>query len=246
MWSLLGSLISNFLLLRDLFGYAIPGAVMLAIADRYEHPNLSKVPLIFNSIWIKLVVAVTAAYVVGHVLAAIGYSFYEAIDFVRGYGKASEATKGMSADQAARQKAEEEKRVRESKVRPIYFRYLYPSMFIEADRRETLTILRVALSVALLCSAALPVDVPMNRRVIFAVAGLFMLWNGYKSWRVAQDYSSLTSKSGERAENNRIPVFHWGGSAVSDGSSSEDGKPTEPGATESTFSANGTLVVKRN
>jgi hypothetical protein len=30
MWSLMGSLISNFLLLRDLFGYAIPGAVMVA------------------------------------------------------------------------------------------------------------------------------------------------------------------------------------------------------------------------
>jgi uncharacterized protein YqgC (DUF456 family) len=82
MWSLLGSLIGNFLLLRDLFGYAIPGAVLLAIADYIERPDLANLPLINDSVWIKLVAAVTASYVVGHVLAAIGYTLYYLIGLI--------------------------------------------------------------------------------------------------------------------------------------------------------------------
>lgn len=232
MWSLLSSLISTFLLLRDLFGYAIPGAVLLAISDRYEHPDLSKVPLINDSIWIKLVVAVTAAYVVGHVLAAIGYSFYQAVDSFRGWWK------GLNEEE---RKEAEAKQV-ESKISALYFRYLYPSMFIEADRRETLTILRVALSVALLISAALPVDVPMTRRAILAAVGLFMLWNVYDSRRVAQTYADLSNRSGQRAATNHIPAFHWGGGGS--GSAPPDDESAEkPGTSQSAFTATGTLAV---
>lgn len=209
MWTLLGSLISNFLLLRDLFGYAIPGAVMLAIVDHYKHPVLSNVPLINDSIWIKLVVAVTASYVVGHVLAAIGYTFYEIVNWI--FKCSKNRAEGCSGSGGAA--------LDERKATGLYYRYLYPNMSIEADRRETLTILRVALSVALIAAAFLPVEMMMSRRVEFLVLGLFLLWNGYKSLGVAEYFGNLASMAGKRAEDNHIPVFHW-----SSGSSSDDAK----------------------
>src|ERR1700761_3029838 len=166
MWSLLGSLISNFLLLRDLFGYAIPGAVLLAIADYIETPDLTLLPFGNDSLWVKAVVLVTAAYVVGHVLAAVGYTFYAIVGLIPPLAMPPEEVGEIS-----------------------YFKYLYPSMFLESDRRETQTILRVTLAVALLAAACLP-DETACLRWPLAVFGLFLLWNGYHSVRQVRYYKT--------------------------------------------------------
>lgn len=134
MWSLLGSLINNFLLLRDLFGYAIPGAVMLGIAGYFGVIDYSKLPLAGEAAWLKAIAAVTASYAVGHVLAAIGYAPYDVYYMIV---KRFCRTSGQD----------------ETESDPLYYRYIYPSMFIEADRRQTLTILRIGLSVALILGA---------------------------------------------------------------------------------------------
>ncbi len=187
MWSLLGSLISNFLLLRDLFGYAIPGAVLLALADYFKRPDLSNVPLIHDSVWLKFVVVVTASYVVGHVLAAIGYLPYD-IATGKKFFKSHKELDYKVAD-------------------ALYYRHLYPSMFIEADRRETLTILRVCLSVALIL-AALFLDPAWHRLPLLGI-GLFMLLNAYMSMSVAKHVNDLSIAAAEKAKKDKIPFFNW-------------------------------------
>ena len=194
MWNLLGSLISGFLLLRDFFGYVIPGSVLLAVAARcLGGVDFSHLPLVADSIWVTAVLAITASYVIGHILAAIGYSFYDGLD------RAWQKFKGPTEPTAPAH----------TEANVLYYRYLYPSMFNEADRRETLTILRVALAVALLAGSFLP-----HSHIVQALAtavGLFMLWNGYASRQRAAACRNATIDAARLAKANNIPIYHWGG-----------------------------------
>jgi len=208
MWNLLESLIKGFLLLRDFFGYVIPGSVLVAIvAVCVGGIDFSHLPLVADSIWVTAVLVITASYVIGHILAAVGYSFYAGLDL------AWEKLKGPTKPTAPTP----------SEGNVLYYRYLYPSMFIEADRRETLTILRVGLAVALLAGGWLP-----HSQIVQALAiavGLFMLWNGYASRRSAAAFRNSTIDAARLAKANNIPIFHWG----SDGGGDEakEAKPTD-------------------
>jgi hypothetical protein len=210
MSSLLASLINNFLLLRDLFGYAIPGAVMLVITDYFEQPELSKLP-IPNVTWLQAIAAVAASYVVGRVLAAIGYTLLDfrlvpcALDFF---------TKCITAKHARRQtppvavdtNAEKEER----SIKASYFRYLYPFMFNEFDRRETLAILHVVLSVGLVFASYF-LNAPPPYRAAFLVIGLFMFWNSHWLRGDAENCLKSAVAAAEAAESNDIPTFRWSG-----------------------------------
>jgi hypothetical protein len=205
MWSLLGSLIGSFFLLRDFFGYVIPGAVLWAIvAYSFGIGDLSQLPLSAESIWVRAVTVITASYVVGHVLAAIGYSLYEWFD---------EAWRKIKHPNQA-------KPVTNTEMNTIYYRYLYPSLFIEADRRETLTILRVALAMALLIGVYF-LDSRLGQGVAVA-AGAFMLWNGYMSRQSAAACRNSTIDAARLAKANNIPIFHWGGESKGAGGEDHD------------------------
>jgi hypothetical protein len=199
MWNLLGSLIKGFLLLRDFFGYVIPGSVLVAVAARcLGGVDFSHMPLVADSIWVTAVLAITASYVTGHILSAVGYSFYAGLD--RAWARLTGPTKAAAPTP--------------SEGNVLYYRYLYPSMFIEADRRETLTILRVGLAVALLAGGWLP-DSHIVQALSLAV-GLFMLWNGYVSRQRAAACRNSTIDAARLAKANNIPIFHWGGDASVD------------------------------
>jgi hypothetical protein len=154
--------------------------------------DLSQLPLATESIWVRTIIAVTASYVVGHILAALGYSLYDGLD---------QASHLVAHPRLPRPATNTE-------TNTIYYRYLYPSMFIEADRRETLTILRVALAVALLVGVYF-LHSPLGQSVAL-VAGLFMLWNGYRSRATAASYRSSTIDAARLAKANNVPIFHWG------------------------------------
>jgi hypothetical protein len=194
MWSLLASLINSFLLLRDFFGYVIPGAVLwVIVAYSFGLGDRSQLPLPAESIWVGAVAAITASYVLGHVLAAAGYSLYEWFDAAWHRIKHPKQAKPVT----------------NTETNTIYYRYLYPSMFIEADRRETLTILRVALAVALLIGACF-LRSRLDQGVALA-AGAFMLWNGYMSRQSTASCRNSTIDAARLAKANNLPIFHWGG-----------------------------------
>jgi hypothetical protein len=206
MWKLLGSLINGFLLLRDFFGYVIPGSVLLAIVARCVGGlDFSHLPLVADSIWVTAALAVTASYVIGQVLAAVGYSLYDGFDHA------------LQRLRRARTPAAPAPSPSEGNV--LYYRYLYPSMFIEADRRETLTILRVGLSLAFLAGGFFPHS--LVAQAVLIVAGLFMLWNGYTSRRRATAFRNATVDAARLAKANNIPFFHWSGDGAADDEAKE-------------------------
>jgi hypothetical protein len=201
MWSFLGSIVNGFLLLRDFFGYVIPGAVLLAIVGWF-YVDPSQLPMSGESIWGRTIAVITASYTVGHVLAAIGYSLYNGFDKLKNEnGGGTEAASATDAD-------------------VVYFRYLYPSMFIESDRRETLTILRVGLSVALLIGGCFIPIQPL--RTTLVVTGLFMFCNAYFSRQQAGNYRDATIAAARAAEQKPVPIFPWGG-----GGKTDDGKTSK-------------------
>jgi hypothetical protein len=204
-WSFLGGLVNGFLLLRDFFGYVIPGAILWAIvAYSFGAGDLSQLPLQGESIWVRAIIAITASYVVGHLLAALGYSLYEGLDEVMHRIKHPKQPKPTTS----------------TEMNTIYYRYLYPSMFIEADRRETLTILRVALAVALLIGAYF-LRSPLGQGAAL-VAGALMLWNGYSSRQVTASYRNSTIDAARLAKANNVPIFHWGGDGKTAGGDEHD------------------------
>jgi hypothetical protein len=193
MWNLLRSLIKGFLLLRDFFGYVIPGSVLIAIVARWLGVDFLHMPPAADSIWVTAVLVIIASYVTGHILVAVGHSFYAGLD--RAWEKLRGPTKAAAPTP--------------SEGNVLYYRYLYLSMFIEADRRETLTILRVGLAVALLGGGWLPHSHLVQALAI--AAGLFMLWNGYGSRQRAVACRSATIDAARLAKANNIPIFDWGG-----------------------------------
>jgi hypothetical protein len=208
MWNLLGNLIKGFLLLRDFFGYVIPGSVLLAIVARcLGGVDISHPPLAADSISVTATLAITASYIIGHVLVAVGYSLYDGFDL---------AWEKLKRPRPPTQGAPTEANV-------LYYRYLYPSMFTEADRRETLSILRVGLAVALLAGGFLPHS-HLAKALAIAV-GLFMLWNGYLSRQRAAAYRNSTIDAARLAKANNIPIFHWSGDGGAD--DDKDDKPAE-------------------
>lgn len=75
----LSELTKSFLILRDIFGYALPGAVFLAIGilsgnislyglRGYLQPYADKIPW-----WLALIVGIGACYTIGHLMAQIAY-----------------------------------------------------------------------------------------------------------------------------------------------------------------------------
>jgi hypothetical protein len=193
MGNLLAGLVRNFLLLRDLFGYAIPGAVVLAAAKRALDFDVSTLPLASDSVWLKAVVFLTASYVIGHVLAAIFFlpwDLYSAQKFFAEW-RAAVAQDDTKANTDA-----------------AYYRYLYPFMFNEADRRETLTVLRLCLAVSLIVVAFI---LGFSTRLFpWSLGfGIFMLFNASISRLVAGRSLKTAIKASERAKDDGVAPFNW-------------------------------------
>jgi hypothetical protein len=75
----LSELTKNFLILRDIFGYALPGAVFLSIGVLSRRFSLSDVQYFLRPYqdkipaWLIAILAVGACYTVGHLMAQIAY-----------------------------------------------------------------------------------------------------------------------------------------------------------------------------
>src|SRR2546426_9085380 len=74
---LLSQLNKTFLLIRDLFGYALPGGVFLAVGVISKRFTLVEVQNLLNwyhpPIWALLIILIATCYVVGDILATITY-----------------------------------------------------------------------------------------------------------------------------------------------------------------------------
>lgn len=135
-------LLKTFLVLRDVLGYALPGAVFLAIGLYQNRIPLKAVAALAQPfhipVWATTVLAVAGCYVIGHILSVI---VYLPIDLAK-YIAARSSKNGWIAWVTTHP----------TEVRPdlLVIRQRHPELFIELDRRETLSILTGTLLAAVL------------------------------------------------------------------------------------------------
>ncbi len=218
MWSVLGTLISGFLLLRDFFGYMLPGAVLFASAalsidvqtfarDRFAciawPPKIEA-----TSDWLLLVAIVGACYVLGHLLAAVGYLI---LDFVRGAAWMSRAAvhRRLCAEWRERKA-----RRQAAQASLLFDRYRDPSLFIDHDRRDTIALFRVGLAMALIFSSPLlpPGAVSFGSLAV----GLVMLLVSYRALSHVSEFGAAAIAAGVEASAQNMPAEPRGNPAPRD------------------------------
>jgi hypothetical protein len=155
----LSELSKGFLILRDVFGYALPGAVFLGVGLLCRRFSLHDLQYYIFSpyhppAWLATIVAVAACYTIGHVMAALAYLPYNF--------KHSAAE--VSADL-------------------ILARGQHPELLIEFDRQSTMTMMRGSTGVALLLGSVffwwLPKTPPLGW--MLSGAGILLLLVFYRS-----------------------------------------------------------------
>jgi hypothetical protein len=122
----LSELSKGFLILRDVFGYSLPGAVFLGVGLLCRRFSLHDLQYyIFNPYhppaWLAAILGLGACYAIGHVMAALAYLPY---DFKHSPTEVSDKL--------------------------ILARGQHPELLIELDRQSTMTMMRGSTGVALL------------------------------------------------------------------------------------------------
>lgn len=126
-------LLKTFLVLRDVFGYALPGAVFIAIGCYQKRIQLNTVASLAQPyhvpVWAVTILAIAGCYVIGHILSVI---VYLPIDLAKSV--AARSKRANWVDWVAKHPTE---------VNPglVVIRQKHPELLIELDRRETLSIL---------------------------------------------------------------------------------------------------------
>lgn len=122
----LSELTKNFLILRDIFGYALPGAVFLAIGVLCRRFSLHDVQYLLEPYkipaWLALVLGLGACYTTGHLMAQVAYFPFNRWGWP--FGKTKGAPKaGQTAVSPAL----------------IILRESHPALLTELDRQSTMT-----------------------------------------------------------------------------------------------------------
>jgi hypothetical protein len=166
----LSELTKSFLILRDIFGYAIPGAVFLSIGVLCRRFSLSDVQYFLRPYqdripaWLIAILALGACYTVGHLMAQIAYLLKN------GWGLPwGRKTYGLM-------KAEEPDPAKDG---PDLFnvREDHPALLVELDRQTVMTQLRGATGASMLMGYLifylLRTTPPVG--VLAGIAGAFLL-----------------------------------------------------------------------
>jgi amino acid transporter len=156
----LSELGKSFLVLRDVFGYALPGAVFLGVGLVCHRFSLRDVQYyIFDTYhppaWLAAVAALGACYAIGHVMAAIAYLRYN-------FKKKKDSKQGNSTDDSEKL---------------ILARGQHPELLIELDRQDTMTMMRGSTGAALLLGSVFFWWVPKTPPLgwMLSAAGILLL-----------------------------------------------------------------------
>lgn len=171
----LSELSKGFLILRDVFGYALPGAVFLGVGLVCGRFSLRDVRYYLVDpyhppAWLGAIVGLGACYVIGHVMAAVAY-------FPSNFKKNTEVSKEQ-----------------------ILARAQHPELLIELDRQSTMTMMRGSTGAALLlgsiCFWWLPKTPPLGW--LLSLAGVLLLVVFY--WSAMPHIGRLAKSTKEAAE----------------------------------------------
>jgi hypothetical protein len=169
--ALIAEVQKTFNLLRDVFGYALPGAVFLAIGLLSGRLSLKQLPVLLYPYqlpsWAAVLVTVTACYVIGQIMASIAYTPGAVLKYFRARKNPDDTrvTEHPTEISAAR----------------LEIRRLYPGFFVSLDRRETMVIFAGGTMAALLSGVVVFCLRCLSLSQILALAGLILLvdfWTG--------------------------------------------------------------------
>lgn len=197
-------LITSFNLLRDVFGYALPGAVFLGIglisgnlnAWLPGHQDASQ--LLKNypvPAWAAAIAVVALCYAVGHILATIAYL---RIDL----------WKALLAWLAPRNKwAREtlENYPTEVNAEEEYWHWRYPELFNPAERRETMALLSFSLAAALLLGWLVFCKLHASLSCTILGAGILVLMDTLTSMNHLKRVRKAAISAAERAAKDPHP-----------------------------------------
>ena len=187
---LLADLVRGFILLRDLFGYVLPGAFFLLIGAQSGHlssfADLSKIPGAESHPWMAVFLLLLLSYVLGHFLVVTFYFIPDVIDLIK-----------MVVRKWRRKEADANK----AKHKSDYLRYHeeYPDIFIEYDRQSIIALLRQGLAASLLLGLLVFYRLYSHPLRVMAAAGVIMLINTYFGGRHIKELKKLTLKAAEDA-----------------------------------------------
>ena len=185
---LLEELVHQFVLLRDVFGYLLPGASLVFLGllsrrihvpwylDIYKHPGNW-------AVWGLVIALVAASYLAGHIAAMLGYTVYSLVDFFRN-----------------RHLHKPERYDLHASTDYIYYRALHPEVFIESDRRETINLLRVTFGGSLVLSSAFFWPAPPTWMIL--VAGALILVNGYTGRAHVNSLRNASTEAAKRIKGH--------------------------------------------
>ena len=179
MWDFISGIVRTFLVLRDVVGYLVPGTVLLGSIVYAHGFAWAQKSWPGGPEWLGVVAAVIGCYMTGQILVAIGYILYGLYD---------SATKTKSSGAAGDEL--------------LFFRFVYPDLFLDYDRRNTVNILRIGLSIALIADVVL---LPQPLNWVAVGLGLLMLLNGYTGQKHVEKFGAATVKAAETALNKKVP-----------------------------------------
>jgi len=167
----LSELTKNFLILRDIFGYALPGAVFLAIGLFCRRFSLYDVQYFFQPYkvpaWLGLTLGLVACYTAGHAMAQLAY-FPDNLKAWRTMMKAKAAAKG-------KHKATGAEMTNCKRLNPVLIeiRESHPALLTEFDRQSTISQFRGGVGAAMLLGFVVfyLIRVPLPIGVLVGIAG---------------------------------------------------------------------------
>jgi hypothetical protein len=169
----LSELSKSFLILRDVFGYALPGAVFLSIGVLCRRFSLHDIQYYLLDpynlpAWLAAILGLGACYSVGHVMSAIAYLRW---DFPKKGSKAIRREGSVTATSPSQCSTE---------VSPelIDIRGRHPELLIEFERQSTMTQLRGSTGVAMVLGSILFYWLPRTPSLgwMLALAGAFQFF----------------------------------------------------------------------
>lgn len=183
----LSELTKNFLILRDIFGYALPGAVFLAIGLFCRRFSLRDVQYFFEPYkipaWLGLILGLVACYTAGHVMAQLAYlpdNWKTWRRIRKAKADAKDKNKAEAANKAGpANKAEPAEKTDCKCLDPVLIeiRESHPALLTEYDRQSTISQFRGGVAAAMLLGFVvfylIPVPLPIG--VLVGIAGAYQL-----------------------------------------------------------------------
>lgn len=197
---LLRDLVRSFILLRDLFGYVLPGAFFLLIGAQLgtlsSFGNLSVIPGAESHPWLLVFLLLLISYLVGIFLVAATYFPFDVVTLIEIAREKWKFSRLNDEEKKKHKKEDDEKLQKIAKEKASLFRYRkqFPDIFIEQDRQSILALLRRGLAASVILGPLVFRYFSMHPLRILAVAAALMLFNAVSGYFHIQRLKDMTGR----------------------------------------------------